>query len=625
MKGAWGKAGGMAMEKQDDSVKTTLRPVAPGVWAAPGARIIDRTGRKMLPIGRDGFVPAARESVVVDKTMLIADVLDSGYAVTLFCRPRRFGKTLNMTMMRAFFELPPESDPNARDLAPLFEGTEVWEADGGRYREHQGAYPVVHISFNTVKKQTWEASYGTIKGIVTVEYSRHAYLESSPALSESDAALFRRIIEGTATDPDWASSLESLCRMLRAYHDRGVVLLVDEYDAPVMAGYTFGYYGEVVNFLKGWLTGVLKDGGAALSFACLTGVQRISKESIFSDLNNITVSTALSTEFDERYGFTDAEVAALAEYLGHSGCMDEAREWYDGYRFGKTDVYNPWSVLNYLKQGCTPGVYWLNTSSNSVVGSAIRAADAKILGELYELARPGGVVFEPLDLGIVFPDIGVRADAMWSMLYLAGYLTTNDVAVPDDPWLERALRIPNREIRRLFEKEIPQRFAPAQQGQRAVRDFQRALHRADTATLREALEQILLASPSFFDLVNENSYHMMLLGLCFGIEGYEPPISNRESGRGRFDIQVRPEKGSYIEAVYGRSPLVTIEVKCLPSQGLPSDPGLLEERLSELAQTALSQIAGKAYDASAESDGVPRVRWGIAFGGKHVACMCERV
>ena len=599
-----------------------LQSVAPGIWAAPGARIIDRTGRKMLPIGRDGFVPAVQESVVVDKTMLIADVLDSGYTVTLFCRPRRFGKTLNMTMMRAFFELPPETDPNACNLVSLFEGTEVWEADGGRYRAYQGAYPVVHISFNTVKKQAWEASYGAIKGIIAAEYARHAYLESSSALLEPDTALFRRIVAGTAADAEWAASLESLCRMLRAHHNKGVVLLVDEYDAPVMAGYTNGYYDEAVDFFKGWLTGALKDGGAALAFACLTGVQRISKESIFSDLNNITVNTTLSSEFDERYGFTDAEVAALAAYLGHADCMAEAREWYDGYRFGKTDVYNPWSVLNYLKQDCAPGVYWLNTSSNSVVGSAVRAADARTLADLYSLTRPGGTVFEPLDLGVVFPDVGVRSDAIWSMLYLAGYLTTNDVMAPDDPWYERTLRIPNREIRRLFEKEIPQRFATDVQGQRAVRDFQRALHQADAVSLQGALEHILLASPSFFDLVNENSYHMLLLGLCFGIEGYEPPVSNREAGHGRCDIQLTPERDSYITAAYGQRPFITIEVKHLAPDVATGASGSLTEKLSSLAEAALAQIDDRAYDAVAHGQ-MHCVRWGIAFSGKHVACACR--
>ena len=614
----------MTTIENDTPSTLTLQPVAPGIWAAPGARIIDRTGRKMLPIGRDGFVPAVQESVVVDKTMLIADVLDSGYTVTLFCRPRRFGKTLNMTMMRAFFELPPETDSNVCNLAPLFEGTEVWEADGGRYREYQGAYPVVHISFNTVKKQAWEASYGAIKGIIAAEYARHAYLESSSALLEPDTALFRRIVAGTATDAEWAASLESLCRMLRAHHNKSVVLLVDEYDAPVMAGYTNGYYDEAVDFFKGWLTGALKDGGAALGFACLTGVQRISKESIFSDLNNITVNTTLSSEFDERYGFTDAEVAALAAYLGHADCMAEAREWYDGYRFGKTDVYNPWSVLNYLKQDCAPGVYWLNTSSNSVVGSAVRAADARTLADLYSLTRPGGTVFEPLDLGVVFPDVGVRPDAIWSMLYLAGYLTTNDVMAPDDPWFERTLRIPNREIRRLFEKEIPQRFATDVQGQRAVRDFQRALYQADAVSLQSALEHILLASPSFFDLVNENSYHMLLLGLCFGVEGYEPPVSNREAGHGRCDIQLTPERDSYITAAYGRRPFITIEVKHLAPDLATDVSGSLTEKLSSLAEAALAQVDDRAYDAAAHGQ-MCCVRWGIAFSGKHVACVCRAV
>lgn len=612
----------MTMIENGTPSTLALQPVALGIWAAPGARIIDRTGRKMLPIGRDGFVPAVQESVVVDKTMLIADVLDSGYTVTLFCRPRRFGKTFNMTMMRAFFELPPATDPNACNLASLFEGTEVWEADGGRYREYQGAFPVVHISFNTVKKQAWEASYGAIKGIITAEYARHAYLESSSALLEPDVALFRHIVAGTATDAEWAASLESLCRMLRAHHNKSVVLLVDEYDAPVMAGYTNGYYDEAVDFFKGWLTGALKDGGAALAFACLTGVQRISKESIFSDLNNITVNTTLSSEFDERYGFTDAEVAALAAYLGHADCMAEAREWYDGYRFGKIDVYNPWSVLNYLKQDCVPGVYWLNTSSNSVIGSAVRAADARTLADLYALARPGGTVFEPLDLGVVFPDVGVRLDAIWSMLYLAGYLTTNDVMAPDDPWYERTLRIPNREIRRLFEKEIPQRFATDVQGQRAVRDFQRALHQADAVSLQGALEHILLASPSFFDLVNENSYHMLLLGLCFGIEGYEPPVSNREAGHGRCDIQLTPERDSYITAAYGRRPFITIEVKHLAPDLATGVSGSLTEKLSSLAEAALTQVDDRAYDAVAHGQ-MRCVRWGIAFSGKHVACACR--
>lgn len=298
--------------------------VRDGIVYAPGARLIDRTGRRVLPIGRDGFEPAAESFVLVDKTMLISDVLDSGYAATLFCRPRRFGKTLNMTMLRAFLE----DAPDGRSRAALFEGTEVWEAGNGCYRKHQGAYPVVHVSFNTVKKDTWEASYGEIRNLVAVEYERHAYLANSDKLSTQELRFFDSMRSGAASDADVAGSLAALCRLLYKHHGRRVVLLVDEYDAPVMAGYSApggGYYREVVTFLKGWLTGAIKDGGAALAFACLTGVQRISKESIFSDLNNLVVSTALDSRFDERYGFTDAEVEALATYLGHAGCKEEAR------------------------------------------------------------------------------------------------------------------------------------------------------------------------------------------------------------------------------------------------------------------------------------------------------------
>ncbi len=612
-----------AEETRTNAPAPVLESLGGGIWVAPGARIIDRTGRKMLPIGRDGFVPAAEGSVVIDKTMLMADVLDSGYTVTLFCRPRRFGKTLNMSMMKAFFEA-----PGVYDKAPddLFDGTEIYEAHGGWYRKHHAAYPVVYINFNTVKKANWPAAYEAIKGIVVREYDRHGYLAHSDKLSDLQKGMYERVLHGQVSAAEYETSLEELCRMLSQHHGQRAVLLVDECDAPVMAGYSAangGYYCEVVDFLKAWLTGALKGGGDFLAFSCLTGVQRISKESIFSDLNNIAVSTALSSDFDERYGFTGDEVAALAAYLGHADCIDEAREWYDGYRFGTVDIYNPWSVLNYLKQDCTPGVYWLNTSSNSVVGAAIRTANELVLGQLYGLARPDGVVAEPLDLGIVFPDVGVRTDAMWSMLYLAGYLTTNDVAVPDDPWRERRLRIPNREIRRLFEKEIPQRFAPAGQGPSVVRGFQRGLRNADAQAVRAALEQVLLGSASSFDLRNENSYHMILLGLCFGIEGYESPTSNREAGRGRYDINVRPDRLLGADMVIGPRPLITIEVKHLAAAEVPGDD-VLQERLAALANSAVAQISDKGYDeldASHEPDG--RVRWGIAFSGKHVSVVCE--
>ena len=367
---------GGAIKKKCGAVMTVeLREHGDGIWTAPGARVIDRTGRKRLPIGDDGFSRAAAASVLVDKTALIADVLDSGYTATLFCRPRRFGKTLNMTMMKAFFEAPPAgvADPS------LFEGTEIWELDGGSYREYFAAYPVIYLSMRTAKGNTWEQTYGALKDMIAAEFARHPYLLDSENIGPHDKGAVRDILSGSASESDFAGSVLFLARLLRAHHGRPVVLLIDEYDAPVMAGYSAsdgGYYSDVVAFLKRLLTGPLKDGGEVLAFACLTGVQRISKESIFSDLNNLVVSTALSTDSDERFGFTSDEVASLISYMGYPDeeYANEARRWYDGYRFGNAEVYNPWSLLNYINYGCSADVYWGNTSGNVVVGDLIRSA-----------------------------------------------------------------------------------------------------------------------------------------------------------------------------------------------------------------------------------------------------------
>ncbi len=611
----------------EDAVQLTC--VSEGVWQAPGARIIDRTGEKRLPVGDDGFTSAMGRSTLVDKTMLVADVLSSDGKCILFCRPRRFGKTLNITMLKAFFELP--AGRFAREqMTDLFVGTEIWDADGGRYRAHQGAYPVVHISFNTVKCLDWRASYGAIHTLVEMEYARHDYLKTSEALNVEEQSYFQRVAAGEADDADFGDSLMRLVRFLRAHHDRPVVLLVDEYDAPVMAGYTHGYYHEVVGFLKRWLTGALKDGGAALAFACLTGVQRISKESIFSDLNNLKVSTSLSADFDERYGFTDAEVAALSTYLGKAVHLAEARAWYDGYRFGRVDVYNPWSVINYLSSGCRPGVYWVNTSSNDVVAEAVRTADEDTLAQLYGLLEPGGYVISALDLGVVFPDIGVRKDALWSMLYLAGYLTTDLTEDPDDNLARRPLRIPNREIARLFRNEIIGRFTQIAGSDRRMDLFWGALCRGDAPALQNDLIRMVRDSASMFDLVSENSCHLFLLGLCFGIAGYADPRSNREAGYGRYDIRLEPievRPGSL--AAFGalpERPRVTIELKFMAAADAERAGDALDERLGALAGEALDQIEAKGYDADALPPvAAGRLRWGIAFGGKHVAALCKRV
>lgn len=588
--------------------------------------IIDRSGRKVLPIGRDGFASAAKGCVLVDKTMLIADVLDSGYAATLFCRPRRFGKTLNMTMLKAFLELADDSDVPA----DLFEGTRIWGAAGGAYQREFQRYPVVYVSMRTAKGSTWPEVYGALKNVIAAEYARHGYLAKSERLTTDDRSYVARIASGEGSGDDYADSLIRLTRMLKAHHGRDVVVLVDEYDAPVMAIYSSeaqGAYDDVVAFLKRWLTGALKDGGEALAFACLTGVQRISKESIFSDLNNLVVNTPLSREFDEYFGFTEGEVAELASYLGHSDCLDEARTWYDGYRFGEREVYNPWSVLNYLRQGCIPGTYWNNTSSNAVISSLISSADDDTFSQLCGLLEPGGEVAAPLDLGTVFPDVGVRHDAVWSMLYLAGYLTTDLTYMPDDYTRVRPLRVPNCEVARIYRSEIIARFGLLAGGVDKLVRFRRALMSGDERALGEDLARIAAGSVSSFDLVSESACHMLLLGLCFGLPGYGDPRSNREAGYGRYDIQVEPIEvrpgGPDAYGAPASRPRITIEMKYLAGRSSWGDSDAAE--LSRLSRAALVQIEEKGYDSEPLGKAAEgRLRWGIAFCGKRVAVTCER-
>ena len=579
-----------------------------GIYRVGDVRLSDLAGRRMLPVGVSNFRMVVENAVFVDKSLLIADVLRMPGTSYLYCRPRRFGKSLNLDMLQTFFEMPDAGTPGAADSRRLFEGLAIWVAEGGRFREHCGAYPVVHFSFNDVKKPDWNVGYSTVRAAMAQEYLRHGYLLESSSLSDLERERFERIAGGTASEGEFASSLLFLTQMLQKHHGQSVIVLIDEYDAPVMAGYTYGYYDEVVAFLKGWLTGALKDNNA-LAVAVLTGVQRISKESIFSDLNNLRVDTSMVLASDERYGFLDAEVRALAAYRGEESAVALAREWYDGYRFGSVDVYNPWSVLSFFDNRCMPGAYWGNTSGNGVLGDMVKTADEATLGKLYRLLEPGGTVEEPLDLSVVFPDVGVREEALWSMLYLAGYLTTSDVTDPSDTHLPRRLRIPNKEVARLYRSEVIDRFTEVAGGRDRLMTLHRALVEGDAEGVAAELEDILLRALCYDAATTENSYHMLVLGLLFNVRGYGVPVSNREAGRGRFDIRVMPETPE-------AGPVLIIELKWART-GTPEAVDL-----PALAETGLTQASDRAYGADLSEEAPPR-RWGLAFSGKNVAVATE--
>ena len=579
-----------------------------GIYHYGDVRLSDLAGRKALPIGVDVFPVVANNYVLVDKSMLIADVVTAPGATTLYCRPRRFGKSLNLSMLQHFFEIPSPSDPASKDTHSLFKGLAIWDAENGSYRKHHAAYPVARFSFNDVKKDSWEATEGALRLTIASEYNRHSYLADSPKLNDADRAFFSRVLNGEANSSELAVSLNVLTTLLQKHHESNVVVLIDEYDAPVMAGYTHGYYDEVVGFLKGWLTGALKS-NPVLAFGVLTGVQRISKESIFSDLNNLIVNTSLSAASDERYGFTQSEVDALAAYREQAEGVALARAWYDGYRFGNADVYNPWSALSYFQSGCVPGTYWGNTSGNGVLGALISGADSRTLKELYQCMEPEGFVEKRLDTSVVFPDVGIRQDAVWSMLYLAGYLTTEDTYNPTDTEAPRALRIPNNEVRKLFRGEIIERFAREIGGRNRLDDLHRALMEGDAEIVAEELESVLLNNASYHDLHRESSYHMLLLGLLFGMLGYHDPVSNREAGRGRFDVRITPVDPD-------RRPVITLEAKWAAVGSSEADG------LPALAQAALAQIKERAYESGVEAGTAGTICWGIAFSGKKVACTC---
>lgn len=582
-----------------------------GIYQAPGARLSDQAGLKRLPIGNDVFRSLMRESVFMDKSLLIADVLTRGTAVTLYCRPRRFGKSLNLSMLQAFLEIENPSDWSWSPSESLFRGLQIWEAGNGQWREHLNAYPVVRFTFNDVKRLKWEDSLGAIHRLVASEFSRHGYLIDSPALDEAEQAAFLALRGGNADDKTFSSSLRFLTELLAKHHGRPAVILIDEYDAPVMAAASYGYYAEAANFLKSWLTGALKS-NSALAFGVLTGVQRISKESIFSDLNNLVVDTPMSLASDERYGFTQAEVEALAHYRGQSDGIELAREWYDGYRFGTADVYNPWSTLNFFQNACAPDLYWTNTSGNGVLAELAASADPAVLDKLYQLLEPQGEIEEAVDTSVVFADTGLPAgEAVWSLLYLAGYLTTEDTELPNDNELPRRLHIPNREVHRVFRNEIVTRFSRDVGGRDRLLALHTALRDGNAERVAAELERVLVDSASHFDLTRENSYHMLVLGLLFGMRGYGDPLSNREAGYGRFDIRVAPNDPD-------RNPLVILELKRTKSDTPAA------ANLDALATEALEQARDRAYASGSPTGTAGTIIWGLAFNGKELACSCER-
>lgn len=542
---------------------------------------------KSLPIGVSDFKLATTGYYYVDKTLMIRDFLDKKPMVSLFTRPRRFGKTLNMDMLRVFFEKTNE------DTSVYFKDKQIWQC-GDYYTKHQGQYPVIFLTFKDVKSMTWEETFQKIRRLISLEFIRHNELETSSVLTAYEKEQYHILAGDSGDEVDCQMGLQLLSLLLHKHYGRECIIIIDEYDTPIQQGHTCNFYPEIVNFMRNFFSGGLKD-NPHLAFGFLTGILRVAKESIFSGMNNLKTYSILDDGYSSYFGFTEKEVKDMLRYYGKDDKYNELSEWYDGYRFGNTEIFNPWSVINYISDNCFPKAFWQSTGSNEIIGEIIQAATPEITKDLYKLLC-GEKIAAYIDTGVIYPEVQNNPYSIYSFLLVAGYLKVANIYPQSDGNFMCDVAIPNKEITFVYEKEVLNR---TNQNSLAI-SISQAIFSKDTQKLQALLEDFMVKSISSIDGANEGFYHGMMLGLCAILGNRYKIRSNRESGLGRFDIQLMPlAKGM---------PGFIFEFKHTKDE---------HTDLSALADSALQQIETKKYDTELRDNGVNSIiRIGIAFRGK---------
>jgi hypothetical protein len=550
-----------------------------------------------FPIGLSDFRNLRQDGFAyVDKTSLIDEVIAEGALVLLIPRPRRFGKTLNLSMLRYFFE------KSADDVRPLFAGLAI--ASSGTAWAHFQRYPVIFMTFKDVKPRSWEDCLAGMANVLADAYAEHRYLLTQGSMAPDEVEIFTAILHRRAPKAWLTSALKLLSRVLAKHHGEKVVILVDEYDSPIHAGYTNKYYDEVIAFFRDFLSGGLKD-NSHLFKGVLTGILRVARESLFSGLNNIGVYSLLRSELATAFGFTDPEVRGLLADVGQSARLDTVRDYYNGYLFGGQAIYNPWSVLSFLDRG--DGVfrpYWIDTSSNDLVRELLLTGPQGVQIGL-ETLLAGGTLDKRLDENIVLRDLASRPDAIWSFLLFTGYLKAIEVSIVDDrQWCK--LAVPNREVA-IALADMAQAWLEAQTGgSDELQSLLAALLRGDAPVVERHLGHMMKVNLSFFDTASpepERFYHGLVVGLLAGLSPRYEVRSNRESGFGRCDVMVLPKAAG--------QPGVVLELKRVDTES--------GETREKAFTAAFKQIREQDYEAELRERGAtPIHRMAAVFEGKRV-------
>lgn len=543
--------------------------------------------KKALPIGISDFKLAVTEYYYVDKTLLIRDFIDNRPSVSLFTRPRRFGKTLNMDMLRVFFEKTDE------DTSVYFKDKQIWQC-GDEYTAYQGKYPVIFLTFKDVKCSSWEETFQQISRLIAMEFQRHMELETSDKLNSYEKEQFSQIAKGIADKVGYQMSLQFLSLLLHKHHGEKTIIIIDEYDTPIQQGHTCGFYEETIHFMRNLFSGGLKD-NSHLAFGFMTGILRVAKESIFSGLNNLTIHSILDNKYSQYFGFTKEEIYKMLEYYDVREKYEEVCDWYDGYLFGNTEIFNPWSVINYISENCFPKAFWLSTGSNDIVGEIIAAATPEITENLHKLLC-GQTITTYIDTSVIYPEVLNNPYSIYSFLLVAGYLRVVSVYPQHDGNFMCDIGIPNKEIFYVYEKEV---LNKTNQNSIAI-SVSQAIFTKDATKLQTILNKFMLESISSLDGANEGFYHGMMLGLCAVLSNRYQVRSNRESGIGRFDVCLIPRVKAMPGFIY--------EFKYTKDE---------KANLDVLADEALKQIEEKKYDTELLASGISNiVKIGIAFQGK---------